>query len=132
MSTETRQLHPSSPNSQSWSKEISEREDSDLKQKRWEGILCLVIAFLFAALFICRSWFSPVVHLIFLAGISLILGLLLTIGKQCLKSADNPQTGLRTLIAKGLSAYVKAIGAVIIVTITAGLLIRYFCPALFG
>ena len=117
-------------NSNSWSKDITESEDGDIKQKRWEGVLCLVIALVFITLLVSRSLVSSVIgHVLLPAGLSLLLGLLLTIGKQCVKSADDPQTGLKTLLARGLVNYAKVLAALFIVLVIILTVSKFFRAA---
>lgn len=102
--------------SNEWSKNLAESDQHHLRQKRWEGALCLSISLIFIALVIINELLrASLCKTSIFTGLIITLGLLLTIGIQCIKSADTPQSSLKPLIASALANYTKAIVALFLI-----------------
>ena len=104
------------PNPDDWSKHIS--ENNDASQRRWESALCLTIALLFIAMFIGNTIALPFhIKLFFLIGLTILLGVFLTIGKQFINKADNPQIELKKIISVSLLNYARTMAILILIIV---------------
>ncbi|MDO5296107.1 MAG: hypothetical protein Q4F00_05600 [bacterium] len=102
--------------SKAWSENLAESDQHHLSQKRWEGVLCLSISLIFIALVIINELLRASLYKTSIfTGLIIMLGLLLTIGTQCIKSADTPQSSLKLLIASAIANYTKTVVALFLI-----------------